>query len=78
MSYHNGYRFATKDKDDGNKCASSKKRGGWWYRNCATTNPNGPYVKNADGLYWEVDRTVTPSKQMFPKTFQMAIRPSSN
>ena len=74
MEYHNDHGFATKDEDYKN-CASTKG-GGWWYRNCAATNPNGPYMKNTNGLYWEIQSSK--SLYIYPETFQMAIRPSPN
>lgn len=70
MAYHNGRKFYTKDTDNDRDCATIKK-GGWWYANCAASNPNGPYEATQHGLYWE-----TPDNQnkMYPKTFRMAIR----
>ena len=75
MDYHNGMEFYTKDKDTPNDCASSSKKGGWWYTNCASLNPNGPYENNENGLYWEI---TSGASYIYPKTFQMLIRPSQN
>ena len=73
MKYHSlGEKFYTRDKDNKDKCAQ-KKKGGWWYRACAATNPNGPYKENKDGLYWELKKS--DKEHMFPKTFEMVLRP---
>ena len=74
MKYHNGRKFYTKDKDTASgKCANVKK-GGWWYRKCAAFNPNGPYGLNtSNGLHWQI--TAPNIYYIYPKTFQMVIRP---
>jgi hypothetical protein len=42
--YHNGYKFITKDRDDGHRCAALYK-GGWWYSGCHRANLNGQYFE---------------------------------
>ncbi|KAJ7331769.1 hypothetical protein JRQ81_013949 [Phrynocephalus forsythii] len=57
MTYHNGYKFTTWDRDNDiaiSNCAISH-RGGWWYKNCHLANPNGKYGENShsEGINWE-------------------------
>ncbi|XP_071102143.1 microfibril-associated glycoprotein 4-like [Haliotis cracherodii] len=54
---HNGMYFSTKDKDQDtwhNNCALARY-GGWWYRDCHSSNLNGLYDTSAysNGLNWE-------------------------
>uniref|UniRef100_UPI00358FFB84 tenascin-R-like n=1 Tax=Myxine glutinosa TaxID=7769 RepID=UPI00358FFB84 len=56
MSYHNGHRFTTIDRDYDNaptNCAISYK-GGWWYHNCHRANLNGDYgnTNMQKGVIW--------------------------
>ncbi len=55
MAYHNGWKFTTKDNDNdlnSANCAHSF-RGGWWYKNCHDTNPNGifPTARSTNAKY---------------------------
>ncbi|XP_024120784.1 microfibril-associated glycoprotein 4 [Oryzias melastigma] len=53
MTYHNGRKFSTFDKDQdtsGDNCAKSLL-GAFWYANCDHTNPNGVYR-------WGYDNTI--------------------
>ncbi|XP_066297118.1 microfibril-associated glycoprotein 4-like isoform X2 [Branchiostoma lanceolatum] len=45
-SYHNGMKFSARDVDndiDNSYHCAQFLSGGWWYRNCAYSNLNGPY-----------------------------------
>ncbi|XP_052237124.1 angiopoietin-related protein 2-like isoform X2 [Dreissena polymorpha] len=44
LSYNNGYRFVTYDRDDTSSKCTSLDRGGWWYTKCAYANLNGEYT----------------------------------
>ncbi|KAL0175488.1 hypothetical protein M9458_027818, partial [Cirrhinus mrigala] len=47
LSYHNGMKFSTYDKDQdlyGDNCALKLSLGGFWYNSCSYTNPTGPYL----------------------------------
>ncbi|XP_061188330.1 ficolin-1-like [Saccostrea echinata] len=78
LSSHNGMFFSTKDFDNdlaSGNCAASFK-GGFWYSNCHTANPNGQYLKGnhesmADGINWKTWRGYKYSLQ----TFSMKIKP---
>ena len=76
LTYHNGMRFTTKDRDydestTGN-CAQERK-GGWWYNACQDANLNGLYRENnIKGINWYRWRGTEYSL----KTTTMKIRPT--
>ncbi|GBO04419.1 Techylectin-5A [Araneus ventricosus] len=43
-------KFSTKDKrnDVADHVCTEEKRGGWWYRNCSRSNPNGVHVPGGE------------------------------
>ncbi|XP_050983079.1 microfibril-associated glycoprotein 4 [Labeo rohita] len=61
LSYHNGMKFSTFDKDQdssGDNCAKTYYQGGFWYKSCYYTNPTGHYIwqknikENQFGATW--------------------------
>ncbi|XP_028424281.1 microfibril-associated glycoprotein 4-like [Perca flavescens] len=79
LSYHSGMMFSTFDQDwDGwnGKCAKLHL-GGFWYRDCHNTNPNGVYRRGADntldavGVEW----ATWKGRNYSLKAISMKIRP---
>ena len=58
MSYHNGFQFTTKDRDNDvhsyENCAK-KYSGGWWFKTCDRCNLNGLYNDTTDKrlVWWD-------------------------
>uniref|UniRef100_A0A8B9NGU2 Tenascin N n=1 Tax=Accipiter nisus TaxID=211598 RepID=A0A8B9NGU2_9AVES len=57
MTYHNGWKFTTWDRDNDvalSNCALTH-HGAWWYKNCHLANLNGKYgdSKHSEGVNWE-------------------------
>ena len=60
LSYHNGSPFSTMDNDNdqehfGRSCSATYGNGGWWYRDCYTSNLTGLFNGNAaarNGITW--------------------------
>ena len=76
MAHHNNRYFSTKDRDNdawGSSCAIRDK-GGWWWGNCAHTNPNGLHssstTRNRPSAY-------TVSSWVYYSNYEMKIRPKS-
>ncbi|KAI2646545.1 Microfibril-associated glycoprotein 4 [Labeo rohita] len=60
LTYHNGMKFSTFDKDqdlsEGN-CAMKYYQGGFWYNNCYKTNPTGHYLQKKDNTATDIGAT---------------------
>ncbi|KGL99596.1 Tenascin-N, partial [Charadrius vociferus] len=78
MTYHNGWKFTTWDRDNDvalSNCALTH-HGAWWYKNCHLANLNGKYgeTKHSEGVNWEPWKGHEFS---IPFT-EMKIRPQSS
>ncbi|NXC12191.1 TENN protein, partial [Corythaeola cristata] len=78
MTYHNGWKFTTWDRDNDvalSNCAVTH-HGAWWYKNCHLANLNGKYgeSKHSEGVNWEPWKGHEFS---IPFT-EMKIRPQSS
>ncbi|KAK1881751.1 Microfibril-associated glycoprotein 4 [Dissostichus eleginoides] len=80
LSYHNGSKFSTFDKDQDSDPTSNCARsylGAFWYSTCHYTNPNGVYRWGADGtihaigVIWEHWKGYDYSL----KSISMKVRP---
>ncbi|XP_078135904.1 microfibril-associated glycoprotein 4-like [Sander vitreus] len=79
LSYHNGMKFSTFDKDQDiseENCASSHL-GAFWYHDCHDTNPNGVYQWGAETTLVEVgmDWDHWKGHNFSLKAISMKIRP---
>ena len=79
LSYHNGMKFSTFDKDQdnsGGNCARSYL-GAFWYAACHNTNPNGIYRWGADSTLYAVgvEWATWKGYNYSLKTISMKIRP---
>ncbi|XP_005180727.1 fibrinogen C domain-containing protein 1 [Musca domestica] len=79
LTYHLGYSFTTKDRDNdvdqGNNCAQLYV-GAWWYKSCHACNLNGEYLRGSTTLYgrgviWNAFRALYYSL----KFVELSIRP---
>ena len=59
MSYHNGQKFSTpdRDNDETTKHCAAVFKSGWWYRGCQHANLNGVYhtptpTPEVGGVVW--------------------------
>uniref|UniRef100_A0A1I8IMW6 Fibrinogen C-terminal domain-containing protein n=2 Tax=Macrostomum lignano TaxID=282301 RepID=A0A1I8IMW6_9PLAT len=52
LSYSSGSQFSTKDADHDDSSSSCAERyaGGWWFRGCYSTHPNGVYKNFTDAI----------------------------
>ncbi|XP_052389650.1 microfibril-associated glycoprotein 4-like isoform X1 [Carassius gibelio] len=53
LSGHNGQKFSTfdNDQDSYEKNCAKQYLGGFWYKDCLSTNPNGVYLWGEDPTY---------------------------
>ncbi|XP_028423261.1 microfibril-associated glycoprotein 4-like [Perca flavescens] len=79
LSYHNGQKFSTSDKDQDKwpwNCATSFL-GAFWYNSCNYANPNGVYLSgtnstfSAVGVMWQTWK----GRDYTLKSISMKIRP---
>lgn len=64
MTYHNGWKFTTWDRDNDvalSNCALTH-HGAWWYKNCHLANLNGKY---GESKHSEVSGTSLCDGQLF-------------
>ncbi|KAI8516109.1 hypothetical protein Bbelb_069220 [Branchiostoma belcheri] len=85
LGYSNGAKFSARDRDQdasSYSCATYYSyAGGWWYKYCAYSALNGPYLRPSDrteysgvGIYWE---HILPSTyNYYLKKSKMMIRPT--
>ncbi|XP_056310193.1 microfibril-associated glycoprotein 4-like [Danio aesculapii] len=82
MSFHNGMKFSTYDKDqdiDSRNCARLRL-GAFWYRNCYYANPNGLYIGGEDKTIFaigDVWYTWKNNANIGMKFITMKIKPVS-
>ncbi|XP_061563947.1 microfibril-associated glycoprotein 4-like [Cololabis saira] len=80
LSYHNGQKFSTFDKDqdasEGSNCAV-RRLGAFWYTSCHYANPNGVYRWGAydNYSYVGVEWSAWKGWNYSLKTISMMIRP---
>ncbi|XP_061564332.1 microfibril-associated glycoprotein 4-like isoform X1 [Cololabis saira] len=79
LSYHNGQKFSTFDKDQdswGTNCARSRL-GAFWYNACYHANPNAVYRWGVDATinYVGVEWYTWKGRNYSLKTISMKIRP---
>ncbi|XP_039644785.1 microfibril-associated glycoprotein 4-like [Perca fluviatilis] len=80
MSYHNGQKFTTFDRDQDSDAEWNCARfsmGAFWYHSCFSTNPNGVYGWGADNTIPNVgvDWYHWKGRYFSLKTISMKIRP---
>ncbi|XP_044193608.1 microfibril-associated glycoprotein 4-like [Thunnus albacares] len=79
LSYHNGHKFTTVDKDQDSSYTNCARAtlGAFWYNGCHHANPNGVYRWGADDTVGNVGVEWPPWKgfNYSMKTFSMKIRP---
>uniref|UniRef100_A0A8C1CXP0 Fibrinogen C-terminal domain-containing protein n=1 Tax=Cyprinus carpio carpio TaxID=630221 RepID=A0A8C1CXP0_CYPCA len=79
MTYHNGQKFTTfdKDQDTNEKNCAKVYLGAFWYNNCHTANPNGVYLWGDDPTLLAVGNVWYTWKTNFSvgmKSISMKIR----
>ncbi|KAK2909524.1 hypothetical protein Q8A67_005361 [Cirrhinus molitorella] len=82
LSFHDGQKFTTLDKDQDlyeQNCAKHHL-GAFWYKNCHGTNPNGVYLWGEDPTYYgigDVWYSWMNSHAVGLKSISMKIKPAS-
>lgn len=79
MSYHNGRKFSTFDKDQDSSSSNCARThlGAFWYNRCEYANPNGVYLWGADGTNTnkEVSWYHWKGNSYSLKSISMKVRP---
>ena len=72
LTYNNGQRFSTRDKDHTNTNCCAERKSGWWHDECTWVNFNGLYLNKDDwsALMWYQFKSSNGMK-----TVEMKIRP---
>jgi len=79
LSYHRGFAFSTKDRDNDNAqstdCATRCKAG-WWFNACLDSNLNGIYHHGKHSTAWEgVNWNKWKGNSYSAKRAEMKIKP---
>ncbi|XP_034073278.1 microfibril-associated glycoprotein 4-like [Gymnodraco acuticeps] len=79
LSYHNGQKFSTFDKDQDSSSSNCARThlGGFWYTNCEYANPNAVYLWGADSTNTnkEVSWYTWKGNSYSLKSISMKVRP---
>ncbi|XP_058237083.1 microfibril-associated glycoprotein 4-like [Hemibagrus wyckioides] len=77
LSYHNGLKFSTYDKEQNPYGCARQHLGAFWYYACYGTNPNGIYLGRQDGTHYGIGNVWTTWRGLDYglKTITMKIRP---
>ncbi len=79
LDYHNGAKFSTKDRDNdtGSDNCAQDRGGAWWYKSCAYSNLNGPYLESAERTWKSVNWYHWKNAENALKHAQMKMRPTT-
>lgn len=82
LTYHNGMKFSTKDKDQDNSSSfncATKFTGAWWYSSNLNGKNSGNGVSSSGSMIWQKfpnsgSRSLETIKMGSLKTIKMALR----
>ncbi|KAI4890780.1 hypothetical protein NFI96_012790 [Prochilodus magdalenae] len=79
LTYHNGQKFSTYDKDQDSSTTNCARTylGAFWYSNCHYANPNGIYLGGDDKTFFAIGNVWYHWKgfESGLKSITMKIRP---